>query len=278
MPVERFTRRSLLSRTLLPGKKDSPLQNRASSSGTQEPTYKKPTVHRREFLNRAFRIATAAAAIYGTHMLKKGVSLSPYPIEPHPLELNSDVITLINQAEAEGQITSINANDRLFFEAGNKLFGTTPDIKVAHRSGNSIEAIKEAYGKGTQVFDIDANDVGGKVYGEHGIVPSIKIGKKRLRLPFVIDVNEKKFKLGEPKNTLKEIVDFVGGLSTSQKPLGVSIELKRGEFKETTMYEMFEILKTNKVPAIIKIRSQEELEVAKRVQSSQKNQFILLAA
>lgn len=222
-----------------------------------------PRISRRQFIG---GVMAAAAAAY---MLPKGVSFNKPPLEVRPfvvgvtegdLQLFSEDI-FENGAE---NIITVTRGGKVLVQPSGVFFTPGREFSYVHRGGNSFEAIDEAYSKGADIFDIDANDVGGTVYGEHGIIyqaelhlgdPGVRFG---FHLPVVVDVNEEELRFGMP-NTYEELIAYIASLSTDERPLAVATELKRGEFKLGTLERMSAILQKYNVPAIIQSPDQERL-------------------
>ena len=116
------------------------------------------------------------------------------------------------------------------------------------------EGIENAYARGANLLDIDANDVNGTVYGEHGVVPQVKISLGRLglhlHLPVVVDQNEEQIMLGMPP-TYEELLSHIHLLSTVERPIATSTELKRGDFTQNTLNETLAMHKEYNVPVIM---------------------------
>lgn len=245
---------------------------------------------RRELLRAGGRIAAAGAIIWGLNRLEDGVKLKPkevyiHPLDTHPIEMHPDQPIFANSTrnslspEAHYLESAIRSNNpqKLFTQTGAEVFGQNPDVLVAHRAGNSIEAINKAYAEqGVQVFDVDANKIGDKVYASHGLVPSVDLKLLELYAPFVVDVDEWAFKLGRPRHLFKDVVKHVHLLSTKEKPCGVSIELKRGKFDDPTVSAMFDTLESYEIPAIMKFPTPELFESAMTMKMSRNANFILL--
>lgn len=225
-------------------------------------------------MKKGSRILAVGGIAFTLNRLERGVRLSPPKIETKPFALEDDIDTLLHQAEADHAI-SLSTEDRLFVETSFEFF-KQKGIKESHRSGNSIKEIKKAFKKGAQIFDIDANDIDGTIYGEHGLVPSMKLWKLKVNAPFVLDVDEKEFKLGKPDRKFEELIRYIGKLSTPERPLGVKIELKRGEFNEGTMNEMFGSLEEFNVPAVVLTRGPREFELAGNIRMVRNNNSVLL--
>jgi len=214
------------------------------------------TIPRRKFL----QLAGVGIAYKGLKKLNDGVCYNPYPIREEPINLPPDIVHEFEQNQESHPISMVEGNNRLYLQADEDFFRENTHAKAAHRAGNRMTTVREARERGIQVFDLDANSVGGKVYAEHGLVPSVGVGKFNISLPFVFDRDELKFKLGRPKWTFKEIVENIGQMSTPDMPLAVAIELKRGKFSEKTLNQMRTILEENNVAAIIKPKNKRELK------------------
>lgn len=169
------------------------------------------------------------AASFAALMSSGGIHLDPPHLEERPFNIAQDVTSEAN----------LLVDYRAFFVPNRRL-------EIVHRGGNSIEAIDKAFLiKGANIFDIDANDHDGKIYGEHGIILDIG-GDNHL----VFDPTEGRLTTVTPA-TLEELIKHVHSLSTPRNPLGVQIELKHGAFKEKTLKELIDILYKYNMPSII---------------------------
>lgn len=221
------------------------------------------------------RLAVGGTVALGIKKLESGVRLAPPKIEPKPFQLSPGVLEMLHRSEVDHGLT-LSSPDRLYVETGFPFFVNESPINESHRAGNGIREIDKGYKEGIQLFDIDANDVGGVVYGEHGFVPTLKIGRFEFRIPCVIDINEREFKLGKPHKRIDELIKHVGNLSTPERPLGVKIELKRGTFKENALNGVLNSLETNKVPALILTRGQKEFELIGNIKILRRNESTLI--
>lgn len=232
---------------------------------------------------RLLQLGAASAIFYGTRRLEQGVKVKPYDIHPEDFEQSSEsVVAVRRKIEEEAILASLSRpewpnGNPMESESNYKLFvGTLKDekvlfkqhsqIKVGHRSGNSIEDIDKAHAQGIQIFDIDANRVNKKTYGEHGWVAALGIGDKSIEL-FVIDENEGEFKLGAPSHEVWELVSHIGKKSTPEWPLAVSMELKRGVFEPDSLKELFDTFEAYGVPALINPRKSKVIEAASTVRN-----------
>lgn len=158
----------------------------------------------------------------------------------------------VDSEYGEGVLTYTSAG-HLLYEPSGEFFFPDREFEYARRS-NSADRIESAYDKGANLFDIDANDVNGTVYTEHGIVPQVKVrfGKYLLKshFPGVLDINEEEIKFGMP-STYEQLIALIGSLSTSKNRLAVSTELKRGDFELSTLYDMFAAHQEYNVPVIM---------------------------
>lgn len=213
-------------------------------------------ISRRKLLLRSVGAAVAATSLY---KLSEGVSLGTYPLEVRPVfvERFAEDVQLFSEEiseEGEEKLITITPEGKLLFEPSGMFFAPGREFKYVHRGGNSFKAIEEAYAKGADLFDIDANDVNGMVHGEHGIIPHVQLelGKLgiNLYLPAVLDINEKEVKLGMP-STYEELVAHIASLSTPERPLAISTELKRGEFELSTLERMVAIHQAYNIPAVV---------------------------
>lgn len=207
-------------------------------------------ISRRELIRRAlFSTATIATA----RTLTEGISLNTPPVEVRPRIISKDAekisftSELGTDTDRQGIIT-ITSDGKLFYEPsenpGEEFFIDGEEGSYAHRS-NTIESINIAYNNGANLFDIDANDVtdmNGTVYGEHGKIPRIKFKTAGIdvdfRLPLVLDQNEAEIKIGMP-DSYEDLIRYIAKLKKEGgRPLAVSTELKRGEFKPDTIYNI----------------------------------------
>lgn len=226
---------------------------------------KSPSPDLRAYSRRdALRFLAAGLTVAGVKKLEQGVRLNPPPLDPKPITFGPDVIAAINYAQMN-ETQRMNTESRLLVGSGYKIFGE-PEIMTAHRSGNSIGEINTAYEKGTRVFDIDTLSFKGNLYAEHGFIPTFKLFGLEVGLPVVIDPNEEEYYMGRPIK-LKKIIEHVGKLSDPHKALGVSMELKRGEYDSGIMNRLFDVLESEKVPAVINTRNQNVMKLATNVLS-----------
>lgn len=214
------------------------------------------TLSRRAFL----------AGVIGAAATKKAgdlldlVGISGYPLEVHTKSAGRSAE---DSFEAEtGHIITVASDGTLLIEPDGMFFAPEREFEYSHRGGNTFQSIEEAFAMGATLFDIDANAIGGGVYGEHGIVPQLEvsIGRRRiaLRLPAVIDVNEKELKLGMP-SAYRELVAYIADLSTPERPLAVSVELKRGRFDLAAIESMLAVHREYGLPAILHSQNTEWL-------------------
>jgi hypothetical protein len=244
------------------------------------------TISRRELLRRA-RNALAVAALAATgYKLTEGISLNEPPLVLRTRSIedmqqiskkDSNVggrralaVTpeggLLLMAEGVRQLSeqnpeadeerflTITPEGKLLFEPSGEFFSPGRVFRYVHRA-NDVEFIHKAHDMGANLFDIDANDVDGAVYAEHGIVPQVelRLGSLgiNLHLPVVVDQNEMELKLGMPTYKYEQLVACVASLSTADHPLAVSTELKRGNFDRATLVEMLNIHQRHNVPVIM---------------------------
>lgn len=189
----------------------------------------------------AIVIFTAGTAfVIGT-----GLSVGFRAYDPNISPVQKTYIELMNPNDGN---TRIDPTD---------FFNSNGIYEYSHRGGNSIEDINTAFKEGTNVFDIDANDFSGTVYGEHGfILHGNVLGKERNA---VIDPMEVEL-AGKLPATFEELIKHISSLSTVNRQLGVKIELKYGDFDEETVKKMIDTLFENNVPAIIQPLTKERQE------------------
>lgn len=196
--------------------------------------------------------AVAAAAL---RKIPKDISFGKPPLDVDMIPAGRMAGDIDSSAE-DGihNVISITPGGKLLYEPSGLFFTPGKEFKYVHRGGNSLEAIYESYSKGGNLFDIDANDVHGNVRGEHGFIPqgTLRIGGLHLNLhiPVVLDVNEKEVKFGMPSG-YEELIAYIASLSTPERPLAVSTELKRGQFDPSTIEKMFAIHQAYNVPVIM---------------------------
>lgn len=232
------------------------MEDRLRPSGNEQ------KLSRREFLGRARDAIAAAAIIATTHELQEGVSFNkpPLALRTKSIVRTGESIHLLSGHTSDSEasdgesLVTILRDGRLLFEPSGEFFDGTPR-RYIHRA-NSTEVIRRTHAMGANLFDIDANDVNGTIYPEHGIVPqyTVRLGKMglHLHLAMVIDVDEQEVKLGMPSESFEGLIALIGDLNTTENPLAASIELKRGDWKQSTLEGMFGTLKQKDVPAIIK--------------------------
>lgn len=211
-------------------------------------------ISRRKLL--AGGIGFAALAL---HELPKDIALNKPPLDMHVVSVGRtiDDVQLFSEKISENdeeKVITVTPEGTVLFEPSGIFFAPGREFNYVHRGGNSREAILESYSKGANLFDIDANDVGGTVRGEHGIIPQFKLRLGRrsinLYLPAVIDINEEEVRLGM-SSTYEELIAYIASLNTPERPLAVSTELKRGEFDLGTLEKMFTVHRAYNVPAIM---------------------------
>ncbi|MCL4418346.1 MAG: hypothetical protein M1365_16960 [Actinobacteria bacterium] len=146
------------------------------------------------------------------------------------------------------------------------FFTENRPLDVIHRAGNTIEDINRAYPI-ANIFDIDVNDVFGTLYGEHGIIPHIKVPilNLKLKIPMVIDLNEVEVRMGMP-TTFEDLIKHIHSLSTPDKPLGVFLDLKYGDFEEKTLEKLIDTLIKYRVSAIFDPKDKKLLQRIRNVQ------------
>lgn len=211
---------------------------------------------RRAFL--AGLIGAVATKKTGDLLSRAGISGYPLEVRTKPAGRSAE-----DSFEAEtGHIITLASDGTLLIEPDGIFFVPGREFEYSHRGGNTFQSIEEAFAMGATLFDIDANAIGGGVYGEHGIVPQLEvgIGKRRiaLRLPAVIDVNEKELKLGMP-SAYRELIAYIADLSTPERPLAVSVELKRGRFDLAAIESMLAVHRECGLPAILHSQNSEWL-------------------
>ncbi len=232
---------------------------------------------RREFFRRARNSFFGAAVLATGYRLTEGVSLNEPPLDLRTVSFGRHIEnTQLSFGEisekSEERVMTITPEGKLLFEPSGEFFAPGREFSYIHRA-NSIEFIHKAHDMGANLFDIDANDVNGTVYAEHGIIPQLelRLGKRdiNLKIPIVFDRGEEELKLGMPKYTYEELVACVASLSTPEHPLAVSTELKRGEFELLTLNEMLNAHQRYDVPVIMHPTDPLQLEMlGKEIASS----------
>lgn len=233
------------------------------------PLVSEQKLSRRELFRRGRNAIAAAAIAAAAYKLNEGISLRQPPVVLKTVSVGriNEGVQLFSEVspEADGKRPiTITPEGELLFEPSGEFFAPGREFSYIHRA-NSIEVIHRAHSMGANLFDIDANDVNGTLYGEHGIVPQFDLSLGRLnielQLPAVIDQNEAELKLGMPNDKYEELVACVASLSTAEQPLAVSTELKRGKFELDTLNKMLGIHQRYNVPAILYSPDPSQLEV-----------------
>lgn len=217
------------------------------SSGNYEIT-------RRDFLRAATAFVGATAVAYVGREICKGVRFNEPPVDVKDKSIG-EVELLSSDVFGRGGGSLLVTGRTLLFdpvkgsvsEPGGDFFVSDKVFRYIHRA-NKIDVINQAYEEGANLFDIDANNVDGVIYAEHGLVP--QVGDSQL--PLVIDVNEWGVKLGRPAHTYEELVQLIGILSKEHgRPLGVSTELKRGVFDFDAIHQLLDIHQRHGVPVMM---------------------------
>lgn len=224
---------------------------------TQPLGYEEQRISRRDLLIATRNILGAVAIATVCKKLSEGVAFNKPEllIELIANQRNEHTVHKLNHGADVEQQLSVTGDGRLLFEPSGQFFTDEREFTYIHRSGNSIESIYEAHRMGANLFDIDVNNVGGIIYGEHGLVPQInaRLGRFSLRvaLPIVIDIHEKEIILDKPKHTYESLVACAASLSTEENPLAISSELKRGNFDPETIEKLLRIHQVYNVPVIM---------------------------
>jgi hypothetical protein len=229
----------------------------------------KQRLSRRELIRRG-AFALAATALVGTaHELREGISLSEHPLILRTVSIDRmgetmQLLTANDREVDEERVMSITSQGKLLFEPTGEFFSQGREFSYIHRA-NSTEVIHKAHDMGANLFDIDANDVDGTLYAEHGIVPQFEwnVGSFGVgfKVPAVVDQNEMELKLGMPKYKYEQLVACVASLSTAEHPLAISTELKRGDFDRDTLEELLDVHQKYNVPVIVNPSEPHQLEV-----------------
>lgn len=219
-----------------------------------------PRLTGNEGISRRKFLAFGGAVVLGAMPARVGIRLDAPPLEvkPVPMERENKDVRIILEEDGSENIIRITLNGEVLYDPLGEFFvdGTR---EYVHRGGNSIESINEAYERGTELFDVDANDVNGVIYGEHGIIPHLDLAGLGLHLPIIVDIDEGELMLGMP-NTYEELVAHIAYLSTYGRPLGVSVELKRGPFEPDTLSWMIATHRKYKVPVMVHTPGSHTLE------------------
>jgi hypothetical protein len=224
---------------------------------------------RRELIRRGAYALAATALAATAHRLTEGISLSEHPLILRTVSIDRmgetiQLLTANNREIDEERVMSITSEGKLLFEPNGEFFSQGREFSYIHRA-NSTEVIHKAHDMGANLFDIDANDVDGTLYAEHGIVPQFEWSLGSLgvgfKVPAVVDQNEMELKLGMPKYKYEQLVACVASLSTAEHPLAVSAELKRGDFDRSTLEELLDIHQRYNVPVIVNPSEPHQLDV-----------------
>lgn len=217
------------------------------------PTGNELKLSRRDFSRFATAIFASMAVGKGLSELADGVTLGELPVYLQSREIGALEPISTNILGLDGNILSIS-DEKLLFDPSGTFFVPHRKFDYAHRT-NRPHSIGEAYDIGANLFDIDANNVNGVLYAEHGLIPQLELELGRrsihLKLPIVVDVNERGAKLGKPRHTYEKLIEYVASLSDPEYPLAVSTELKRGVFDIDALYQMFDIHQRYNVPVMM---------------------------
>lgn len=220
-----------------------------------QPNGNRKNISRRELLLLGRNTILAAAGLTTINMLSDGVSLDKPPPDVRKIDgVNRfKEIQFSSEGSPEGRrqgLVTITAEHKLFFEPSGEYFTDDREYWYTHRA-NSIEHIYRAHKLGANVFDIDANDVDGTVWAEHGVIPQRDMNGRRMKLPMVFDLNEKEIKLGMPKYTYGELVAYIASISTVENPLAIFTEFKHGPFEPETVSRMLDDNQTHDVAVMM---------------------------
>lgn len=116
-------------------------------------------------------------------------------------------------------------------------------LRWKHRSGNTIPDINRAFLERTTVLDIDATNFKKKTLVLHGLYYEKSLGKHKA----AIGIDFGRLTINPP--TFEEIIKHINSLNTKENPLGVSIQLKHGEFEEEILENILDILDKFNIPA-----------------------------
>ncbi len=194
-----------------------------------------------------------------------GVSFNnpPLDIKETVVIRDGDEIRLYSKTVSEDDgrmsVLSLTPESKLLFEPFGESFTAGEAINYVHRGGNNFASIDESCRKyveedrqGLLALDIDVTTTSGVALGEHGILyqPKIRLlGRRVLNLPsFVIDVDEKEVRLGEP-DKYEELIAYMAHIrNTYGIPLVGSAELKRGKYDLHSLHFMYGVHRRHKVP------------------------------
>lgn len=204
---------------------------------------------RRQFFKKSTAVAFSTAALAIENRLRiEGIRLDHPALTQSVLEIPQSINPINARVEnVNAGIQQFGKNPVIFFDTKDPMFVPGSKYTVAHRAGNWPDDIEKAFKKNTQIFDIDANDVNGALYGEHGLLKQFFL--KNLRL--MIDVNEKELKLGLPRYPLETLFEKINSLSSPNFRLGAAIELKRGNFSIKTLSKLLALITEHDIPSII---------------------------
>lgn len=211
-------------------------------------------ISRRDFLRSMTVAAGAVAVAYAGRELAEGVRFNKPPVRVVDKLIGDIEMRPERIFGKDGSILGFAGNALLFEPSQSSEVDPETDFFVSdkvfryiHRA-NRLDIISEAFEQGANLFDIDANNLDGVIYAEHGLVP--KVGDRRL--PVVVDVNERGIKFGRPAYTYEELVQFIGTRSKDcGYPLGVSTELKRGVFDFDAIHQLLDIHQRHGVPVMM---------------------------
>ncbi|MFH1186625.1 MAG: hypothetical protein V1697_00450 [Candidatus Levyibacteriota bacterium] len=199
---------------------------------------KPKTIEQLRRSRRNFAYVLIAASFLGTEvgikvLLEGGGRMFP----PNTTPIQKEYAEVINPRDG-----NVRINNSSGFLNPDSMYEYT------HRAGNTIADIDLAFNEGTDLFDIDANDFSGTVYGEHGFILHENIFGKEFNLVFDPNEGELTTKMSAK---FEDLIKHICLLSTPDRQLGVKIELKYGPFNTNTVEQMIDILFANNVPAIM---------------------------
>jgi hypothetical protein len=150
---------------------------------------------------------------------------------------------------------------------GNFFVSDRP-IMFSHRAGNNIKDINTAFRKGANFFDIDAAaDTSGEIYGEHGFILNNIFNTK---VNLVIDFGEGEIRATLPTR-IEDLIKHIHSLSTQENPLGISIDIKYGQFNKETLKKLIDLIYEYQMPAIIAPNTGEQLLNIRKIIEERKN-------
>lgn len=227
---------------------------------------------RRKFIYGAAGLVSGAFVGYADHNLKDGLMFDPPNLTPHFKRVNAALpginLPLDRAIELGYQKEFIKLNDRSFLHINSDgelivqhvdaVFDLEREYNIPHRSGNRGYLIDEARELDADGFDIDANDTGDNILAEHGLVASLDL--KVVRLGGVLDIGEGEVRSRIPRSVV-DVLDQIGSVSNPQNPYVIEIELKRGNYTNTsTVIEVIDAISRNGLPTRVFSTNQENVD------------------